>query len=253
MSTVIYHDCNSDDGGDWRLNTPSGLAACFSSNPALDTSNKQCGAGSLKGATDLRLRWRNTDGDSFFSGGNSDIGALSFWYRQTGAARGHSNYPVLGLRSSTACQTDTNKNQISLFWSASAFNRFGTLIRDKDGVEQLSENYAWTPTANTWYHVELNWDGVAGETRLFIAGSSVWENLTDTFDRDDTTWPCNLLQHRPSQSGSETRWIDEVYVFDEVQHTANFTPPSCPVFLDSWWPEMEQPSPEKVEFVDYQI
>lgn len=237
MSVIIYHDCNSDDAGDWRLNTPSDLAACFV-DVVLDTSNKQCGGGSLKFDAVDRVTWRNTDGDSFFPGVDSTIGALRFWYRQTGAAYGHPQFPLVGLYNSTACDTPTSRNELSLSWSNSAFNSLVILIRDKDGVEKVGQSQAWTPDADTWYHVELNWDGVAGETRLFVNGSKIWENLTTTFDRGGSSYPCNRLMHRPMQSGSEQAWIDEVNIYDEVQHTSNFTPANCPgegvVFCVPW-------------------
>lgn len=234
MSTVIYHDCNSDDGGDWRLNTPSDLAACFVGGVTLDTSIKKCGAGSLKCEdTDARIVWRNTDGDSFFSPADSTTGALSLWYRQNGfVSYGHPvTYPIIGLYNSSACDNTTSRNELSLSWSNTVFKNMYIVIKDKNGVEKVGIQLDVTAgdlwDEYNWNHIELNWNGGAANSCLFLNGVLRWENPI-VFDRDGSSYPCNLLRHRPIVGGTKIAWIDEVYVFDEVQHIADFTPPGCP-------------------------
>lgn len=98
---------------------------------------------------------------------------------------------------------------------------------DNGGVSRSVILPAWSPTSGVEYEFELNWDtnvGVAAR-RLFINGVQHGTTDTTAFTRGSTshirvgTNPTN-----PSTSFQPNFEIDDVQIFDTVQHTANYTP-----------------------------
>jgi len=114
-------------------------------------------------------------------------------------------------------------NLISFIHSAAAGNLFIS-IYDSSAVVKVSINIpAFSPVSGTPYEFELNYDGDTGTTRLFIDGIQQGATNTNTFTRDSSI---NFLRIGEYYTGTNTSnfFIDDVVIYDTVQHTANYTP-----------------------------
>ena len=82
---------------------------------------------------------------------------------------------------------------------------------------------SWSPTASTEYEFEYNYDITGGASRLFIDGTQFGGTQTATGTRDSSI---ALLRVGTSTGGTLTSnfEVDELIVFDTVQHTTDYTP-----------------------------
>jgi hypothetical protein len=219
--TVLY---NSLDDTDYTCEDPNTLDTCEDTS-TRDTTNQKFGASCVKITEGDEVSWRQA-GTSFFSGANSTTGTLSFWYRPgyTGNPTGQV-LQMCSIGASNACGTfNLNRNVVRLRHLTGG--NIQCLIYDHSNTLKVSQSVAWSPTANTWYHFELNWDGSSGATRLFIDGSQQWLDST-TFTRDESTYPTDRLTVESNTTvGMEDVWFDDVFILESVLHTANFTKPS---------------------------
>lgn len=114
-------------------------------------------------------------------------------------------------------------NLISFIHSAAAGNLFVS-IYDSSAVVKVSINIpAFSPVSGTPYEFELNYDGNTGATRLFIDGIQQGATNTNTFVRDSSI---NFVRIGEYYTGTNTSnfYIDDIVIYDTVQHTANYTP-----------------------------
>lgn len=86
-----------------------------------------------------------------------------------------------------------------------------------------SQSAAWSPTAGTWYHLELNFSDTAGTAyaRLFVDGVQLLGAAV-------TGVHAGLVTAYLGAGGPITNnfCLDEMLLYNEVQHTAGFTPPT---------------------------
>jgi len=96
-------------------------------------------------------------------------------------------------------------------------------IFDSDGNTIFVYDNAWNPTSGNEYEFELNYSLTDGETRLFIDGNQHGTTQTATGTRDSNI---SLLRVGSNSTGTVPPdfKIDDLVVFDTVQHTANYTP-----------------------------
>jgi len=98
-------------------------------------------------------------------------------------------------------------------------------IYDQSKVIAVSQVFAWSPTAGTEYEIELNWDGTAGATRLFIDGVQAGSTSTATFTRSADINQMNTgAQWNLGPPNTPDFEMDDIQIFSTVQHTANYTP-----------------------------
>jgi len=97
------------------------------------------------------------------------------------------------------------------------------VINNNVGGTIISNAETWNPVIATPYEIELNWDITTGATRLFVDGEQLGSTLTNTGTRSSDI---GLLRVGADTGGlnSSNFFIDDLIIFDSVQHTANYTP-----------------------------
>jgi hypothetical protein len=105
-------------------------------------------------------------------------------------------------------------------------------VADNTGANIVDFGVAWSPTAGVWYHIELDFDvNVAGDdSRVFVDGSQLGDDTT-TGTRSGTADKVYTGDNVVVSANADGTW-DELLVYDAVQHTSNFTPPTLEINLD---------------------
>lgn len=100
-----------------------------------------------------------------------------------------------------------------LFWA----------ISDSAGGSIVSQSESFTPVADTIYEIELNWDITSGATRMFIDGTQLGSTHTGTGTRSSSIGLLRLGKDLDG-NGNPQFSINNLIIFDTVQHTSNYTP-----------------------------
>ncbi len=94
---------------------------------------------------------------------------------------------------------------------------------------------AWTPSLNTWYHIEVSRSGTS--IYLFVDGTQIGSTYTAG---TDVIWSSSTQAMRigiSTDSDNTTAmngWIDEVHFENGIAgHTSNFNPPTIPYALEN--------------------
>lgn len=96
-------------------------------------------------------------------------------------------------------------------------------IQDQSGGSIVSLAETFSPIAETPYEIELNWDLTSGATRLFVDGDQLGSTQTGTGTRSAAIGLVRLGKDL-NLNGNADFLIDDVLIFDTVQHTSNYTP-----------------------------
>ena len=108
---------------------------------------------------------------------------------------------------------------------------------------ESGKTFAWTPSANTWYHFALTRSGT--NLRVFIDGTQI--GSTQTLSGSVSTTGVGTLY-----VGGENAWVtyylngnlDELRISKGIARwTSNFTPPSAPYDVDTTPPTVSSTSP----------
>ncbi len=83
----------------------------------------------------------------------------------------------------------------------------------------------WNPTAGQEYEFELNYDLTEGTTRIFIDGVQFGPTKTETGVRSDDITYLRIGTSFNKSANSNFK-IDDLVIFDKVQHTSNYNAPS---------------------------
>lgn len=98
------------------------------------------------------------------------------------------------------------------------------VIFDSTGTSIMANSLGvWNPTALTEYEFELNWDITLGSTRLFIDGTQHGSTLTQTGTRSSDVDIIRIGSSRLASESSNFQ-LDDLMIFDTVQHTTDYTP-----------------------------
>lgn len=92
---------------------------------------------------------------------------------------------------------------------------------------------AWAAD-NNWHHLEGNFNVAAGSpaSRFFLDGTQIGSTDTNSGTRTGTTNRIGIGKSYLAGVAQNIH-VDEVQVYDTVQHTANFTPPTAELEADS--------------------
>ena len=204
----LYLQCNGVDGSHTFPDLSANKHVVTSVNNAqVDTAIKKFGTGSV-------LFPANTDYLSIPAHSSFDYGANPFTiqlqiYFLTVANGYIYNQYVLATGAETSLFYETNKLHF-LNWDGT---NWGIWIE-----------CAWTPSANTWYHIEIDRKGsdwfifVAGISKALTKTQGAWANALYAVNAP--------LFFNHSVSNGIVGHYDEIRINDQALHTANFTPPS---------------------------
>lgn len=87
----------------------------------------------------------------------------------------------------------------------------------------VSNAESWSPVSGTTYEIELNYDLTAGATRLFIDGVQKGPTQTGTGTRSSDIGLLRIGSDISATQNSDF-YIEDLIIFDTVQHTSNYTP-----------------------------
>ncbi len=156
----------------------------------------------------------------YASAGNADhaqVGCIRFIYQPN-----YSGSPTSARIPISLCKEGSTKNLLTLYHYLAGklrlqiYSSVSLLIIDAD----LG---SWLPVAGTNYEMELNWDLTIGESRLFIDGVQFGATALDIGTRDDDVDTLRVGNAYNALTVADFK-IDDLIVFDAVQHTANYTP-----------------------------
>ena len=155
-----------------------------------------------------------------FSGTNNftstQTGCVKFIYRPQYAGTPATNQIIFDAAEADAAST----NRISLQHLTNTYLRLN--ITDSSDVTYTHSFAIWTPTINTDYEIEINYDLTTGVQQLFIDGVLTGTDGTLTLTRGSV----GLLRVGGDYSGGDSPnfWIKDFICYDAVQHTATYTP-----------------------------
>lgn len=197
------------DGGS-NVASPTG-------NPAIVSSGKFSNALDLIDATPSSLRFSG----SGLIDGVVQTGTISFWVKPN-----YTGSPSVQQNFFFSTQYGGYTNRISIWHTASGVLQ--AYINGSSFIGGITN--AWSPTSGTWYHIELDFDVTSGASRLFVDGTQVGSTLTATGTRGTTANSIEIGANNGSTSVNAFV-IDEFLVYDTVQNTTNFTPPTSEMDL----------------------
>ncbi len=154
-------------------------------------------------------------GSSNFGVGNTGCVRVKFTPNWSGTPSSHKIFLHIGVGTS-------NVNNITLLQSSTG--QGSLTITDSTGAPIVTVALGlFVPVAGTTYEVEVNWDVTAGETRAFVNGVQFGTTQTDTGSRTNTA-DTMLIGTDRTLSYTSNSYVEDVAIYDTVQHTANYTP-----------------------------
>jgi hypothetical protein len=150
-----------------------------------------------------------------------DTGTLSFWWRPdyTGAPGARQYLASISASSASAV------NGVRVYHDAGPV--LGWEVYDSSGVAITTATRSFSPTSGTWYHVEVPWNTTVATgwgSALFVDGSKQGADVAGTGTRTGTAQ--RLAAGRwLTTSNANVFGIDEIQVYDTVQHVADFDAP----------------------------
>ena len=100
-------------------------------------------------------------------------------------------------------------------------------IRDSAGAGVVVLAAAWVPVSGTEYEIEMNYDSTGGSEayRIFVDGVQLGATLTTAVARTAYPNPGFIVIGASYNLAKAANFeIDDLQLFDEPQHTANYTP-----------------------------
>jgi hypothetical protein len=152
-------------------------------------------------------------------------GCIKFWIKPAyeGTPGSFKHFFAIG----TSLDVHDHKNYLSMYHGSNN-GHVGVVIRDREGAEPVElDGGPWQPKADSWHHVELNWDIGRGETRLFIDGQQRGDTNRAKAERKGELTVLNVGKEIPDTFAPDF-YIQDFHVFKRVQHTSDFEPPSAP-------------------------
>ena len=96
-----------------------------------------------------------------------------------------------------------------------------------DGNARTWLTFAWTPSADTWYHVAISRDS-GGDIRAFVNGTQIGstQNVTSTFYSGTAPLVVGANYNNGSiySTSNMDGYMDEIRVSNNARYTSNFTP-----------------------------
>ena len=211
---LLIHADGTDASTSFTDSSTGAKTVTANGNAQVDTSQKKFGtASALFDGTGDYL----SVGDSADWNFGSEVFTVDCWIRFASTA---ANMGIVGQ------QTDGNN-----FWSLKWSNSDGQLRFRvaAAGSATVALHAAWTPSADTWYHVAAvrGWGGNVNDWALTVNGVQIGVTLTDADVVGDFTGDLWVGRDADDNSNYFNGWIDEVRVVKGTAvWTENFTPPT---------------------------
>jgi hypothetical protein len=131
-------------------------------------------------------------------------------------------------------QSSAADNFFDIYWTTN--NRLN-IAHIQSGVWQVDYYIPFTPSTDTWYHIELSKDGTAaGDWHTFIDGVEGTKTVvTGLFNTTMADIPAVLKIGEGTSTGDINGWMDEFRVSKGVaRHTTGFTPETSAYSTDAY-------------------
>jgi hypothetical protein len=177
------------------------------------------------------VRFDQSGHDSMEWSGNGIVddliqtGCVSFWIFTR-----YSGSPATSAEFYYSGGSAGNTNRVALYHTTSGFVQ--GYIHNSAASVIGSVSAAWAPAASTWYHFEINFDVTAGAIRVFINGVQHGSTHTGTGTRNGTNNNFLSVGKNHSTANQNFWYMDELLIFDAVQHTAGFSVPVAPALFE---------------------
>jgi len=203
-TTVLLLHCDGTNGStSFPDSSASNKTITANGNAKVDTSQSEFGGASANFDGTNSYLSVPTSSDFNFTTGDFTI---DFWVRFNSIASFPQTFVSRNNFSTMRLQMD-DANHIAFFLM---------------GLDAFGGSIAWTPAANTWYHIAVTRQ--SGSMRLFINGTQTGPTNTDNTNVSDTT---PILIGQTASVNWFNGWIDEFRIINQVAvYTTNFTPPA---------------------------
>lgn len=212
---TFYANYNSSFNADFT----TGIATpVVNGSPSINTSIKKFGDGSLKRPTGADNEYLRYSGGADFS----QVGTVSFWIYFENPSPAYTYY-FFGIDAGDG-SNEGRENRFELFFTTQKSLSWKVRGADESYIVSISET--WNPNSGQWYHIELDMNLTAGESRMFIDGVQLGSTDTSTGTRNGIDDYLYIPYGLAFGSGySINFYIDDVRIYNVVKHTSNFTPP----------------------------
>ena len=176
--------------------------------PVLNAGKLEC-----HGGGNNAVRYENAD-----IGSVGDVGAIKVKYTPNYSGAPSGNVQILQL-----VNPSNNNGLMTLFHAATGSTLRLTAYTSAGTVKYSAIAFggAWSPVAGTEYELELNWDTIAGQVRLFVNGVLQGSMAVSSYARGSGT--SRLYVGAGTSYPSADAAFNDVILFSAVQHTANYT------------------------------
>jgi hypothetical protein len=177
-------------------------------------------AGNRLDLAHLDVRYVDYDGANQFGTGNAGCVKLKYTPKYTGNPGGGGDMTIF----TCAKVMGSDISNFIMIRHTSA-GKIQLLTYDAAGV--IIFNYTttgdWSPTADTQYELELNYDFTTGATRLFIDGVQFGDTQTATGTINKAE--IGDIRIGSNYGGTDTSnfYIEDLVIYETIQHTTNYT------------------------------
>lgn len=206
--TVLLLHCDGES-------TISGKTITFVGTAQLDTAQKKFGASSLllDGNSDsLTIPDSN---DWYFAAGDFTI---DFWIR----------FNSVSTASLLGSYGDMNKRSFVIYYVSNTLH----FAYSTNGSNNTDTSFAWTPSANTWYHIAAVRNGA--DFKMFVDGTQVGSTLNIS---TNSIYNTSELLYIGEEGGGTffNGWMDEIRISKgTARWTANFDVPTSEYSTDEY-------------------
>jgi len=146
---------------------------------------------------------------------------------QTGCIRFELTPNYSGLPSSRQglflIRAAASNNNLLFFNHGTDGNLYLLIYNSSDSQITNMDFGAFSPTASTPYEIELNVDVTSGASRVFVDGTQNGSTNISTGTRSSSIAEMKIGSNVAGNEASNFK-MDNLLIFDSVQHTANYTP-----------------------------
>jgi hypothetical protein len=193
---------------DLNWSTAGSLVGTDIGTPVLSGGKLQCFGGGNNA-----VRYENAD-----IGASGNVGAIRIQYTPQYSGTPAANYNIFEF-----APTSGNADRMLVLHSASGGTLRLTAYTSAGTVKYTAVAFgaAWSPVAGTEYELELNWDTIAGQVRLFVNGVLQGSMAVSSYARGNAA--TRLYIGAGTVYTATDAAFNDVLLFSTVQHTSGYT------------------------------